>query len=143
QQPTNVISPEQAYSSPDGINGIAADLYARVRYEQDFAIDNESYDITRFDEAYNNSAYGFADDAWGNGYRSYYDYGLIRDINLHVAQLEHTGKNVTEAQQRYFIAEARFIRALVYFHLVSRMGGVPLITQVFEYANNPGAYAQK
>jgi len=143
QQPTNVISPEQAYSSPDGINGIAADLYARVRYEQDFAIDNESYDITRFDEAYNNSAYGFADDAWGNGYRSYYDYGLIRDINLHVAQLEHTGKNVTEAQQRYFIAEARFIRALVYFHLVSRMGGVPLITQVFEYSNNPGAYAQK
>jgi len=142
QQPTNVISPEQAYSSPDGVNGIAADLYARIRYEQDFAIDNESYDMTRFDEAYNNSAYGFADDGWGNGYRAYYDYGLIRDINLHLQQLEHTGKNVTEEQKRYFIAEARFIRALVYFTMVSRMGGVPLVTGVFDYANNPEAYAQ-
>src|SRR5699024_774062 len=74
QQPTNVISPDQAYSSAEGINGIAADMYARLRYEQDFAVDNESYDITRFDEAYNNSQYGFADDVWGNGYRTYYDY---------------------------------------------------------------------
>lgn len=143
QQPTNVISPEQAYSSAEGINGIAADLYARIRYEQDFAVDNESYDMTRFDEAYNNSQYGFADDVWGNGYRTYYDYGLIRDINIHLKQLASTGPNITNEQQRYFMAEARFIRAMVYFTMVSRLGGVPLVTEVYEYADNPGVYAQK
>ena len=38
-----------------------------------------------------------------------------------------------------FIAEARFIRAGVYFEMVKRMGGVPLITEPmdYDYSGNP------
>jgi len=142
QQPSNVISTEQAYSSLEGINGIAANLYSRIRYEQDFGIDNESYDIARLDEFYNNSAYGFADDVLGSGYRTYYDYGLIRDINLHIENLDHAGSSISPVQQKYFIAEARFIRAMVYFQLVQRMGGVPIVTEAYEYSNTPSVYAK-
>jgi hypothetical protein len=142
QEPTNIISTQQAYSSLDGVNGIAANLYSRVRYEQNFSTDGESYDIAMLDEFYNNSAYGNSDGAMGNGYRTYYDYGLIREINIHLQQLQHVGTAITPAQQKYFIAEARFIRAMVYFQLVARMGGVPIITEPYEYTNQPAAYAK-
>ena len=134
QQPTNIINEADAYASVDAINGIAANLYGSLRYEQDFTTDGESYDISRFDELYNNSEYGFADGNPGGGYRQYYDYGLIRKINLHLQNLDkYRSSGISEKQRNYFIAEARFIRAMVYFTMVSRMGGVPVITDVFEY----------
>lgn len=142
QQPTNVISPDQAYSSLEGVNGIAANLYSRVRYEQDFSRDNESYDISRIDELYNNSAYSFGQDPLGNGYRQHYDFGLIREINLHLQGLNNVGNAITPVQQKYFIAEARFIRAMVYFQMVSRMGGIPIITEVYDYTSQPAVYAK-
>lgn len=144
QQPTNIINEADAYASVDAINGIAANLYASVRYEQDFGTDVESYDICRFDELYNNSAYGFADGDPGGGYRQYYDYGLIRKLNLHIQNLEkYPSASVPEAQRKYFIAEARFIRAMTYFTMVSRMGGVPIITEVYDYPDgDPQALAK-
>ncbi len=142
QEPSNLISTTQAYSSLEGVNGIAANLYARIRYEQDFARDNESYDISRIDELYNNSAYSFGQDPLGNGYRQYYDYGLIREINLHLQGLNNVGNAITPVQQKYFIAEARFIRAMVYFQMVSRMGGIPIITEAYDYTNQPAVYAK-
>ncbi|MBR1808167.1 MAG: RagB/SusD family nutrient uptake outer membrane protein [Paludibacteraceae bacterium] len=132
------LSEEQTYSSVSTINSVAANLYSRLRYEQSFSYDNETYDLCSWDEAINNSAY------WANignksaGYRQYYDYGLIRDINKHIVCLEtSTGENVSEEHKRYFLAEARYMRAYTYFVLVSRMGGVPLITEVQEYTNAP------
>lgn len=134
QKPTNIINEEDAYSSVDAVNGIAANLYASLRFEQDFATDANSYDMCRFDELYNNSEFGFADGNPGGGYRTYYDYATIRSINLHIANLnKYNSPNITADQRKYFIAEARFIRAMVYFTMVSRMGGVPIITEVYDY----------
>lgn len=132
------LSEEQAYSSVATINSVAANLYSRLRYEQSFTRDNETYDLCSWDEAINNSAY------WANignksaGYRQYYDYTLIHDINKHISSLESaTGANVSVEHKRYFLAEARYMRAYTYFVLVTRMGGVPLITEVQEYTNDP------
>jgi len=134
QKPTNIINEEDAYASVDAINGIAVNLYASLRFEQDFATDPQSYDICRFDELYNNSEFGDADGNPGGGYRTYYDYGTIRRINLHIINLnKYNSPNVTPDQKKYFIAEARFMRAMVYFTMVSRMGGVPIITEVYDY----------
>lgn len=144
QKPTNIINEEDAYASVDAINGIAASLYASLRFEQDFATDGDSYDICRFDELYNNSEFGFADGNPGGGYRSYYDYGTIRRINLHIANLnKYQSSAVTADQRKYFLAEARFMRAMVYFTMVSRMGGVPIITEVYDYpSGDPLALAK-
>ena len=134
QKPTNIINEEDAYSSVDAINGIAANLYASLRLEQDFATDANSYDMCRFDELYNNSEFGFADGNPGGGYRTYYDYATIRRINLHIMNLnKYNSPNITAGQKKYFIAEARFMRAMVYFTMVSRIGGVPVITEVYDY----------
>ena len=66
---------------------------------------------------------------------SYYDYGLIKDINYFIEELPGEGASLGEDRVEYYLAEARFIRAYVYFDLVKRMGGVPLITQYFRYEN--------
>ncbi|MFV0468501.1 MAG: RagB/SusD family nutrient uptake outer membrane protein [Dysgonomonas sp.] len=138
QEDKNSISTKEAYSSTVGINSIASNLYSRLRYEQDFATDNESYDMTSWDEAINNSQYWAFATNKDQGYRSYYDYTLIREINLHIYNLEHSvGGGVDKKELTYFIAEARYMRAYVYFTLVSRMGGVPLITEVTKYSENP------
>ena len=131
------MSPEDTYSTDQGITSIVANLYSRLRYEQDFSIDNESYDLTRWDEAINNSQYwAFASNV-GRDYRSYYDYGLIRDINLHLEELTINAKLIPEDKLKYYNAEARFLRAFVYFTMVSRIGGVPLITESMGYVNDP------
>ncbi len=140
---STALSEEQAYSSVATINSVAANLYSRLRYEQSFTHDNETYDLCSWDEAINNSAY------WANignkhaSYRQYYDYTLIHDINKHIASLESkTSDNVSEDHKSYFLAEARYMRAYTYFVLVSRMGGVPLLTEVQEYTNEPLTLAQ-
>jgi hypothetical protein len=58
------------------------------------------------------------DDVWGNSYAG------IRRVNIFLKNVDSV-PNVT--LKTYGKAEARFIRALCYFELVKRYGGVPLI----------------
>lgn len=131
------MSPKEAYATDQGILSIVANLYSRLLYEQDFSYDSESYDLTRWDEAINNSQYwAFAGNVNKN-YRSYYDYGLIRDINLHLEELNNNANSIPADKLKYYKAEARFLRAFVYFTMVSRIGGVPLVTEAMAYVDNP------
>lgn len=142
QEDPRALSLDQAYSSSAGINAIVANLYSRLHFDQDFSTDEESYDLTRWDEATNNSAYwAFADNVDIN-YRNQYDYSLIRDINLHLQQLNEMAANISMEELAYYQGEARFLRALVYFNLVKDFGGVPIIEEVYEYTDSPGEYAR-
>ena len=87
QKDWNAISTEDIYSSEQGINSIVANLYSRLRYEQDFQTDSESYDLCRWDEATNYSQYWTSSGNVGIDYRSYYDYTLVREVNLHIEAL--------------------------------------------------------
>jgi hypothetical protein len=59
------------------------------------------------------------DPYWSNSY-----YG-IRRANIFLANIDKVP--TTETNLRYWKAEARFIRAMLYFELLKRYGGVPLI----------------
>lgn len=136
------MSEDETYSSEAGITSVAANLYSRLKYWQDFGVDDQSYDLTRWDEATNNSQYwGFADNV-GRGYRSYYDYTLVRELNLHISNLQTKTASLPEVKRKYYLAEARYMRAYVYLSLVTQMGGVPIITEVTEYTDNPLALAK-
>lgn len=55
----------------------------------------------------------------------YWDYGYIRDLNTF---LENIGSSsVAEATKTQLEGEVRFIRAYVYFEMMKRYGGVPLV----------------
>lgn len=136
------MSDDQAYSEESGITSIVSNFYTRMVYWQDFATDGESYDLTRWDEACNNSQYWNSAGNVGAGYRNddnkAYDYQLIRELNLHIANLNNkSAGKIPEENRLYYLAEARYIRAFVYFKMVTQMGGVPLITEVTEYTDDP------
>jgi hypothetical protein len=59
------------------------------------------------------------------GELEYFDYAVIRDINIFLINLKK-GKNTEELKKQYN-AQARFLRAFVYFEMVKRYGGVPII----------------
>lgn len=138
QEDQSAMSTDQTYSSIASISSVAANLYARLNYPQDFTTDNQSLDLTSWDEACNSSAYWASAANKNQDYRQYYDYTLIRYINAHIRSLQtDISPSIPETYKKYFLAEARYIRAFVYFTLVSRMGGVPIITEVQEYTLDP------
>jgi hypothetical protein len=89
---------------------------------------------------------GYSGEDWRNnitnfGFESwrYWDYGLIRDINLALESIDEYAVNLPQIQKDQYAAELRFIRAFVYFELVKRMGGVPLVlTQlIYDFKGDP------
>lgn len=58
----------------------------------------------------------------------YWKYNIIRDINIMIENLETSPLDQDFKDQR--VAEARFLRAYIYFQMVIRYGGVPILTRV-------------
>jgi hypothetical protein len=142
REPKNIITEENVWNDPDQILAILANLYDRLPTLSGFSGDMNLH--AYFDDAswsgLGNGANQLA--SYGYDFARYWDYGLIRDINL---ALENIGiySQLPEADIRQYNAELRFIRAFVYFELVKRMGGVPLITEplVYDFGGDP-AYLQ-
>ncbi len=55
-------------------------------------------------------------------------YQAIRNANI-IIQRAPKGKNISDADIKKYVGEARFMRALWYFHLVRNWAGVPLRTE--------------
>jgi len=63
--------------------------------------------------------------SWG-----YWPYERIRHINNYLEKLPEYQNNFTEDRYYELLAEGHFLRALYYFGLVKRYGGVPIIKNV-------------
>lgn len=104
---------------PTGFNRIGGNLLCTATDDAIPSADNTT--IARFTNG-GYSAIDNADDAWNESYAS------IRKCNMF---LQNFPKVVLRANIRqegvYWMAEARFLRALFYFELVKRYGGVPLV----------------
>lgn len=142
QEDKNSMTEKQAYSKESGILSITSNLYGRMLIWQDFAADGESYDMCRWDEAVNNSQYWAFASNIDNNYRVRYNYSYIRELNMHIRNLQTTAVgNIPEDLRKYYIAEARWLRAMEYFRMVVSLGGVPIISDVTEYKDDPSEYA--
>jgi len=136
-----ILGSEQVMNDPNLIVGLLANYYNRLPSDYNLG---SSANMTRYDDA-----------IWGNSTNlneqirnelieynintwSIWDYSLIRDINVAIENLETFGTKLTTTQKEQFDAEFRFLRAYVYFEMVKRMGGVPLITT--QLLTNTGDY---
>lgn len=70
-------------------------------------------------------------DFWG-GYMYYWDrgYQYIRKINTFLEKMEEG--TLDFADKPRLVAEAKFLRAFVYFELIKRFGGVPIVTEAHD-----------
>lgn len=136
RDPKDIITDEQLWKDPNLIKGLLANYYNRIPH---FHGDFNTGGMCELDDAMwsghrdGNSRNDFT---YGNSYGRYWDYSLIRDINLGLENLEKYGNSISATQKALFAAEMRFIRAFVYFEHVKRMGGVPLVTKTLEYDFN-------
>jgi len=138
KEPTNILLDEQVWNDETLVLSVLGNLYLRFPDLQS----TESWaEYANFDEAFasaagdywrhQNSDYGY--DSW-----RMWDYGYIREINLFMQKCE-ASTGISDAAKERFLAEARFIRAGVYFEHVKRMGGVPLILEplTYDYSGDP------
>jgi len=132
KQPTNILVDDQIWGDKSLVLSVVADLYDRIPQYQ--TIQNWA-EFASFDEGFasaggeygrhKNQDYDYGE--WGN-----WDYGLIREVNMFIKKCG-TADKLDPVVKAQFLAEGRFIRASIYFELVKRVGGVPLITDPMTY----------
>jgi hypothetical protein len=144
RKPQNIILEEQVWNDPKMITGLLANYYDRLPAHTslttgwaEFAAYDEAMWSNNDDARNNIINYGF--DRW-----RLWDYGLIRDINLALENIENYAVKISDAQKTQFNAELRFLRAYMYFEHVKRMGGVPLVTKqlVYDFSGDPSPLQQ-
>lgn len=143
KEPTNILLDNQIWTDKSLVLSVVADLYDRV---PEFQTITGWWDFANFDEGFasaggdywrhKNQDYGYGE--WSN-----WDYGLLREVNMFIEKCG-TADKLDPADKARFLAEGRFIRANIYFELVKRMGGVPLITEsmTYDFSGDP-SYLRK
>lgn len=73
-------------------------------------------------------------DNTGSGLLDYWAYTAIRQLNEFIEGVN--GSNFEKAYKDQKVSEARFLRGFIYFQMVKRFGGIPIITKV-QSLNDP------
>ena len=139
RQPKDIIGDEQLWNDPALIKSLLANYYDRLpSLHGVFNVGG----MTEIDDAMwsgHNDQNWRNDFQYGYDYGRYWDYGFVRDINLALDNLEEFSTEIDVDQKKLFGAELRFIRTFVYFEMVKRMGGVPLVTEqlIYDYSGDP------
>ena len=139
--PIQIIPNDVAFSDPALVLSILGDLYNR---QVDFSgLDNGWRSFADFSESFpsENGSYflvqrtGWGYSEWEMNWNDAYRY--IRELNLFI-QRDSASTELNAADKARFMAEARFLRANLYFEFVKRMGGVPLVTSPLQYDPSKG-----
>ncbi|WP_346862023.1 RagB/SusD family nutrient uptake outer membrane protein [uncultured Draconibacterium sp.] len=137
REPTNILIDDQIWSDNSLILSVVADLYDRI---PEFQTISNWWNYADFDEGFGsafgdywrhkNSDWGYGE--WSINWKDYYK--LMREVNLFIQKADsELTDDLQAADKARFIAEGRFIRASIYFEMVKRMGGVPLILEPLTY----------
>lgn len=139
RDPKSMITDEQLWNDPKLLTSLVANYYDRL---PTFHGVFNTGGMTEIDDAMwsgHRDGNGRNDFHYGDDYGRYWDFGLIRDLNLSLENIESKSVNLTASDKKLFVAELRFIRAFVYFEMVKRMGGVPLVTTqlIYDFSGDP------
>ncbi len=143
-EPPTILTDEQVWSNPDMLTGVLANFYSRLPDYLNFNGETPHNTWASYDEALY-SGITNADQVngiieYGYNTASTWNYGIVRDINLAIDNVTAAqSAALTEQIRSETIAELRFLRAWVYFDMVKRMGGVPLITEqmIYDFGGDP------
>ncbi|MGQ8337775.1 RagB/SusD family nutrient uptake outer membrane protein [Sunxiuqinia sp. A32] len=145
----DIITPEKVWQDPILIDGVMVNLYdglqlndfnywfwSQWRLMNPTSLSDEAQGSFQKPPAFDNAnaSFSYMDDLFELKFSDMYK--KIRNCNNMIEQLEESTV-LTEETKNLLMAEGRFIRAMHYFELVKRYGGVPLITspQVYSAGN--------
>lgn len=154
-EPLDKVSPDQLLETEGGVKALLANIYTMIPMEDFNYRPNAGFNQRGYDgvNETTNLAF-FTDEATRSdggvdiGYEgfNYWPYGDIRQVNIFMQNVEKAKEagTISVADADRMTGEAHFARAYMYYGLVKRYGGVPLIDKVQDddYADGgPGAVA--
>ncbi len=144
--PMNVVQDKDLFASTSGMTVYLSRMYSQMPFEDfkyspnrqffdDWLVTpgaNEGSSIGR-DAGTAMTSEGGARNGpyWGRA------FNLLRDANRLLELLPEFKANFSESDYNHFIGEAYFARAMVFYALAKRYGGVPLVTSVLNYPEVP------
>lgn len=139
--PKNIFAESDIYGSTDGVMTQVARIYSMI------PMDDFRYNYTA-SGLYNSNATQYKQQACLAGeavsrdtqaadqeHNSYWDfpYKAIREANMFMEMLDKYASLHKAPDLKTWRAEAHFVRAYVYYSLVKRYGGVPLVDKAIDY----------
>lgn len=136
RRPRDVVSDLEAYGSESGLEALTVTLYNDMQTEDfNYTVSDEAgYLSTTTDEAVRAYPWGAINDPIIGNWYGGWNYNPIRRVNDFIEKIP--AAPIADALKARFIAEGRFIRAMHYFALVKRYGGVPLLTKTQQFTGN-------
>ncbi len=144
----DIITPEQVWKDPKLINGVMVNLYNDLNVEDFNYWYRDSWRLQNASSMSDEAQGSFQKDPLfdnGNATYTYEDhlfeqkfadrYKNIRNCNDFISQLQEATA-LSDSEKKLLLAESRFIRAMHYFTLVKRYGGIPLIDAPQQYDPN-------
>lgn len=154
-EPLDKVSPDQLLETEGGVKALLANIYTMIPMEDFNYRPNAGFNQRGYDGVNETTNLAFltdeatrSDGGVGIGYEgfNYWPYGDIRQVNIFMQSVEKAKEagTISVADADRMTGEAHFARAYMYYGLVKRYGGVPLIDKVQDddYANGgPDAVA--
>lgn len=154
-EPLDKVSPDQLLETEGGVKALLANIYTMIPMEDFNYRPNAGFNQRDYDGVNETTNLAFltdeatrSDGGVGIGYEgfNYWPYGDIRQVNIFMQNVEKAKEagTISVADADRMTGEAHFARAYMYYGLVKRYGGVPLIDKVQDddYADGgPGAVA--
>lgn len=134
REPKNILLEEAIWKDKNLVLSVLSNLYDRIPDNQGI-LGGQWQRYGDFNEALisqNGDNWRHQNQDWGYGEWGTWDYGYLREINLFIQQAEKA-TSLEETDRKRFVGEGKFLRALIYFDHVKRMGGVPLILEPLTY----------
>ncbi|GHT12079.1 glycan metabolism protein RagB [Bacteroidia bacterium] len=137
--PVGQLGEAELYTDEYGAQALLTRFYNYLPIEDFgfYANDNFGNGGSNNWEAYKNSltqASGEVADDWGgvqtNDNPKYWEYGRVREINTFITIFKTHQADFEEAKFNNILGEAHFLRAFIYFAMVKRYGGIPIVTEV-------------
>ncbi|WP_300599261.1 RagB/SusD family nutrient uptake outer membrane protein [Niabella sp.] len=146
--PKNIVNESDLFSNSKGVSLYLSRMYSQMPFEDfkysparqffdDWLVTpgtNEGSSLGR------DAGEAMTSEGWArNGAYWVRAFNLLRDANLLLENLPGYKSNFVDAEFNDFTGEAYFARAMVFYALAKRYGGVPLATKVLKYPENPAA----
>lgn len=140
-EPLDKVSPDQLLETEGGVRALLANIYTMIPMEDFNYRPNAGFNQRGYDGVNETTNLAFltdeatrSDGGVGIGYEgfNYWPYGDIRQVNVFMQNVEKAKEagTLSAAEGDRMISEAHFARAYMYYGLVKRYGGVPLIGKV-------------
>lgn len=147
--PLDKVSGDQLTQTPGGLKALLATIYTMMPMEDFTYRPNAGFNQHSYDgvNATTNIAFYTDDATRSDGAQgigpegfNYWPYGDIRQVNIFMENITKAknGGTINADEADRLTSEAHFIRAYIYFGLVKRLGGVPLIDRVQDGDYIPG-----